>query len=344
MSKALICGAFDFVNKSSDGQTVKTRALYYGLKEKLGDTEVEYVETIGWKKHPLSLILDFFKKAKNSKNIIMLPAQNGVYVFSRLLNTSKILFKNRIFYDVIGGWLPDITKSNRILLNALKNFDDIWVETNMLATSLKEQGFNNVSIIRNFKDLKPINICDIKTDKKDYLRLCTFSRVMKEKGIEDAINVIEELNNFGLSIELDIYGIVDRNYFDEFSEIKNQLPSYIRYKGAVDSNESTSVLKNYDTLLFPTRFKTEGLPGTIIDAYAAGIPVISAKWDSFDDIVEDGKTGIGFVQYDINDLKEKIKWAYDNKDDLYKMRINCINKYSEFDKDKILSEITNRLQ
>mgnify|MGYP002519543662 CR=1 FL=1 len=31
---------------------------------------------------------------------------------------------------------------------------------------------------------------------------------------------------------------------------------------------------------------TEGVPGTIIDAYAAGLPIISAKWLNYGDILD----------------------------------------------------------
>jgi hypothetical protein len=54
------------------------------------------------------------------------------------------------------------------------------------------------------------------------------------------------------------------------------------------------VLKDYFALLFPTHFYTEGIPGTVIDAYAAGIPVISAKWESYSDVIDEGVTGIGY--------------------------------------------------
>ena len=45
--------------------------------------------------------------------------------------------------------------------------------------------------------------------------------------------------------------------------------------------------------IFPTRFTTEGIPGSIIDSYYAGVPVLASKWNSFDDVIEDGKTGVG---------------------------------------------------
>ena len=62
-------------------------------------------------------------------------------------------------------------------------------------------------------------------------------------------------------------------------------------------------MKYYFALLFPTRFYTEGIPGTILDAYAAGIPVICSRWESCADVVDDGVTGITYPFEDMQMLK-----------------------------------------
>ena len=38
----------------------------------------------------------------------------------------------------------------------------------------------------------------------------------------------------------------------------------------MDSEKTVKTLENYYLLLFPTKFRTEGIPGTIIDALSAG--------------------------------------------------------------------------
>lgn len=43
--------------------------------------------------------------------------------------------------------------------------------------------------------LSPIK-CNNNITKQEPLRLCTFSRVMKEKGIEDAVNAVEAVNEY----------------------------------------------------------------------------------------------------------------------------------------------------
>ena len=343
MKKVLICGAFGFKNMDTGGQPVKTRELYYGLQEQLGEDQVIYIETSGWKKHPVRLLTQFFKKAHDAKNIIMLPAHKGVIIFSRLLKISKIINHNKIYYDVVGGWLPEKVEQDSKLKEILASFDGIWVETTIMNNRLTAAGLNNVAVVRNFKNLKPVTMTDLEPSQDGTLRLCMFSRVMREKGIEDAIQVVKELvEKHKTRISLDIFGAVDSGYQERFEAIKNVLPDYIRYKGVVSPSDSVETLKVYDALLFPTKYKTEGLPGTIIDAYAAGIPVISARWESFQDIVDDGNTGVGYIQNDNSALMDSLLWACNNPEKIRGMKRNCIVKAKEFMRPYVIMKLINQ--
>ena len=85
-------------------------------------------------------------------------------------------------------------------------------------------------------------------------KLCTFSRVMKEKGIEDAVNAVEEINKkYDETIfTLDIYGQIDTMQTEWFESLQSRFLKDVSYKGLVPFDKSTDVLKNYYALLFPT--------------------------------------------------------------------------------------------
>ena len=59
---------------------------------------------------------------------------------------------------------------------------------------LNIMGLNNVEIMLNFKDLRPVEENQIRRTNFNNIRVCTFSRVIKEKGIENAINVVSKVN------------------------------------------------------------------------------------------------------------------------------------------------------
>jgi glycosyltransferase involved in cell wall biosynthesis len=209
---------------------------------------------------------------------------------------------------VIGGWLPEFLQKRKFLANILKKFDGIYVETNTMRTALEAQGFTNVFVMPNCKNLQILSEDELVYSDGAPLKLCTFSRVVREKGIEDAINAVRAVNEtIGKTVyTLDIYGQVDATQTEWFDELQKSFPEYVSYKGCVDANKSVEVLKYYFALLFPTHYYTEGIPGTIIDAYAAGVPVISARWESFADIIDEKLTGIGYDFGNKQDLIHKL--------------------------------------
>mgnify|MGYP000786362991 FL=1 len=95
--------------------------------------------------------------------------------------------------------------------------------------------------------------------------------------------------------------------------------------------------------MFPTHFYTEGIPGTIIDAYAAGVPVISAKWESFDDVIEDYVTGIGYEFNNINDLKRKLFDIIRSTGQINSLKLNCIKKSKQFLPNKVIKTFLGHL-
>ncbi len=342
--KVCVIGAFGFDTMPTGGQPVKTRNLFWLLSKYYGTDEVSYVETYGWKKHPFKIMKDIRCAVKQSENVIMLPAHNGVKVFAPLLCKYAKGTSVKLFYDVIGGWLPQKTERNKKLAAVLRRFNGIWVETSSMKNTLERQGFSNVLVIPNFKFITPLTPEELPPVEKPY-RLCTFSRVMKEKGIEDAIDAVIWVNHYSGNIvyTLDIYGPVDEKQIEWFDRLKKNFPKYIRYQGCVDSDKSVEVLKNYFALLFPTHFYTEGVPGTIIDAYAAGIPVISTKWENFEDVVENEKTGIGYEFEHEEQLREILLHVVKHSNIIMDMKKCCLNKMIEYAPERIIQIIIEKL-
>lgn len=57
-----------------------------------------------------------------------------------------------------------------------------------------------------------------------------------------------------------------------------------------------------------------------------GVPVVSAKWESFHDLIDDGKVGYGYQFGDYDDLVNTLMHIADQPDCLIKMKPNCIKK------------------
>lgn len=344
MRKVCIIGHFGFGEELLNGQTIKTKIITKELRKQLGEKEVGMIDTRSGRKNIPKLVIRVGKAMKNFSNIVIMPAHNGIQFFAPVLCFWKKIHHRKIHYIVIGGWLPKFLKERKWLRNCLKKFDGIYVETSTMKKVLEEQGFGNIFVMPNCKDLEIVSEDELLYSYTQPYKLCTFSRVMKEKGIEDIIRAVIEINQKSnkLIFTLDIYGQVEEDYKERFKKIYNETPDFIQYCGRVSFNQSSKVLKKYFMLVFPTRFYTEGIPGTIIDAFAAGLPVIASKWESFEDIIEDGIVGYGY-DFDIyNELKKKLFYVAKNPDELIKMKKNCIDKAKQFTTQKIVAEFIKK--
>ena len=228
--------------------------------------------------------------------------------------------------------MPNLISNKPFLTHCLKRFGQLYVETSIVKKTLEDRKISNVSVMRNCKPLEILPESELENQCSKEFRLCIFSRVMKQKGIEQAVTAITKMNEkFGHeSCSLDIYGQVEEAEKEWFKTLQESFPSNVAYKGVVPFNESVKVLKDYSALLFPTLFFTEGVPGTIIDAYAAGLPVISSRWASFTDVVEEGKTGFGYEFGSLEHLCGLLEELIASPEKVYNLRRNCTVKAMQF--------------
>lgn len=168
--------------------------------------------------------------------------------------------------------------------------------------------------------------------KQEALRVCTFSRVMKEKGIGDAITAVCSVNSIlGFNaFRLDVYGKVDGDQVEWFDSLIRNVPGYINYKGLVPYDETTKIIKNYFALLFPTYYDGEGFAGTLIDALAAGVPVIASDWKYNSELVVDKVTGIIFETRNTDDLIKKLLWVYEHQIVWNNMKEQCLHRAFDY--------------
>lgn len=326
MKKVCVIGCFADHLNLLNGQTVKTKIVYKEMNETFGCNEVMKIDTYGGIKTLFKTPLIILQALQNCENIIILPAENGLRVIVPLLVYFNKLFNRKLFYDVIGGWLPEFLRERKWLSKLLKQFNCIFVETQSMKEQLDKQEFNNIDVIPNCKELDILDIKEIKCVQERPYKLCTFSRVMKEKGIEDAIQAVCEVNTSHGNVfaELEIYGQIEENQKEWFDQLLISAPHYIRYKGIVPFDQSTKVLKKYDALLFPTYYEGEGFAGTIIDAFAAGLPVIASDWKYNSEIITSGKTGQIIKTHSIQDLKKAIMLIENKKKHWNHMKKNCL--------------------
>ena len=337
--KVFICGNLGTGAQTTSGQVIKTRIVSEEIVNHVGEDNCTVLNTY---KRIRSLLLIYFKVLPSLyryRNAVFFPAQRGVTLLIPAFYIAKHLFRIKLHYIVIGGWLPLLVKHKPILRHMIKKIDCVYVETKTMEKALLEQGFSNAIIMPNVKKLNIISSDNIKPQFKPPYRLCTFSRVMKQKGIEEIVRAVVEINQArGETVfELDIYGKVETEENAWFDQLEKGFPAYCHYKGIVAPDKSTDVIKEYFLLVFPTLFFTEGIPGTIIDAYASGVPVLSSKWESFSDIVDEGITGFGYEFGNYQMLKDVLDYFSLNPSKVNDLKSNCLKKATCYLSDNVMN-------
>lgn len=328
-----------------DGQTVKTKNLYRAVQGYYAPDFVKKLDTYGYKRHIVSFFCKTVGLIFSCKNIVMLPDENGVRVFVPLYVTMNVLLRRKLHYAVVGGWLPVFLKKHSLVAKFAKRLDGIYVETSSMKKDLEAMGFENVYMLPNFKYLTPVAQEELTFCADKPYKLCMFSRIMEQKGVEDAIEAVNEINNeAGETVySLDIYGPVDDGYKERFEELQKQFPKNIRYLGAVDSEKSVEVLRDYFALLFPTKFYTEGIPGTLIDACAAGVPVITSLWVNHADVFYEGVTGWGYEFGNTEQFKQLLKKAAYAPDEFLKMRRTSLEAFEKYAPERAVLNLVQRI-
>ena len=342
-----ICGHFAFGENKLNGQTIKTKVITEALVQKIGEDNITRIDTCGGVKSLFRLPSALAKALLHNDNLIILPAYKGVRFITFILSFLRPFIHGcKVHYVVIGGWLPKYVRTKFLLKRCLMaSVDTIYCETSTMIRQLADSGIKNTVLMPNCKELAPTSAVSLQSDSQEPYRLCTFSRVMQEKGLGEAVHAVEKINaEFGREVfALDIYGPVWPTQVEWFEQLQQSFPPSVHYKGTVPFDSTLDVLKGYFLMLFPTLFYTEGVPGTIIDAYASGLPVLASRWESFSDVVDEGQTGLGYEFGSFDALCAILGDIARHPGKIDGMRQHCLKKYQQFRPCNVIEALLEQL-
>lgn len=340
--KISIVGTVDESHTIISGQYDRTEIVKDGL-EKAG-YEVRFTNMMNWKNDPVGVLYRIIRNYFWSDIVIIVASLNGVRMNLKILSVVSKISKRSVFQIAIGG------KSNCNFVRNEKNYnklvqhlDGVFVEIASMVNEYKEVGIENVYYLPNCKSIDMTSPRTQPIMHPPY-RFCTYSRITPEKGIKEAIDVVERLNSkYGEGYcSLDIYGTYlpeDRKWFEDM--MKNASGS-IEYKARIERKDSIKTLGQYDLMLFPTKHVGEGVPGGMIDCYEAGVPIIVCDTSFMSTVVLDGKTGYVYEGNDELNLDKAIL-RYTEEMSLQekkKMREQCLKMAQGYDTAAVIKTLS----
>ena len=342
----LLVGYLGHWTNKLGGQTVKTRDIYRLLSDVEAD-KIDYYDTDEFKRNRFS-IFKMFWKVMRCDTLCYLPSKDNLRVIFPFIYVLSLLFRVKIHYFVVGGWLEDFLKDLPVHRRMLSRIAGIHVETHKLEQELKESyNFRNVDVFPNFRHFSyDIDKYDasvpVKKTGDDGLHIAFVSRVEQSKGLDTlcAMSPLLVEKGFAGKVVFDIYGPKMDGYFDAYISGN---PMF-EYKGIIQPEEVLDKLKGYDALIFPTHYEGEGCPGILIEALSVGLPIIVSDWKYNAEFVENGVNGFLCETYNAEAYVEAITDLTENPD---KRRFMARNSYvkSQFfsvgNAKKLMSDILN---
>lgn len=353
-NKAFVVGRFDPSIPDAvvcDGQICKTRTIYHACCRQLGEQNVGWMDIQMSAKNLLHFIPSMIK-AFRSRNIILLFSDHALLF---LLPLFALLFgggrDRRIHLITVGSSLPEFMEKHSIVRCLLSRLYAIYAQTNGMDSAL--QSMNLKVKIVYFPNFKPISVLEEREYTQDPFPpfpLCTFSRIVKGKGIGEAVEAIARVNEKARNktghavFTLDLYGKVGSGEEQWFVELMKKYGSEeISYKGVVPYNETVEVLKNYFMLIFPTYYDGEGMAGTLVDAFSAGVPVIATDWKFNKEMVRDGWNGYLCIPRSVESLCEALEKVVASPQKVAEMRGNCTDTIKPFNEQNVMTRLSNEL-
>jgi glycosyltransferase involved in cell wall biosynthesis len=145
-----------------------------------------------------------------------------------------------------------------------------------------------------------------------------FGRLSPEKGLRTLIAAWDRLDG---KVPLRIAG--GGPLRDELeAEVQRRNLTGVKMLGRLPDDGVYTEIKRARFFMFPSEWY-EGLPKTILEAFACGVPVLASRIGSMIELVQDGITGLHFNPGDPVDVAAKVEWAWNHPEEMEVMGRNA---------------------
>ena len=262
-----------------------------------------------------------FIKHESLKTVVFNPSLSKValfrdYIYHILASRSKK--KQIIFFR---GWsdnFDEMISSNgisRILFNHIykKRADAFIVLSERFKNKLIEWGVDKpIYVETTIVEEKMLNGFDFKKKSIGNNELLFLSRIEKEKGIFEAVDAVNILMEKRSNLQFRIAG--NGSAFEELKKyVSNLETNRIKIIGYVKDGDKSECFTSASIFIFPS-VHDEGMPNSVLEAMAFGLPVITTRVGGIPDFFEDGKMGLFLDSRNPEHIADQIHYLLDRPD------------------------------
>ena len=242
----------------------------------------------------ISIVPQYLMKIGGSDAILVFANDLFAITLAPILLFLARLFHKSFYLKPVGAGLDLFINAQKkplreYLLSVLRSTDGILTQTRLLKEDLGKMGYTNARYLPGCRPLS--TIMTVRKESPDELRLIFLGHITRLKGpliLLDALQLLAQ--SFDKRISCDFYGPIHDEIRDEFLK-KSRSMRNVRYCGVAEAGTGPQLIANYDALVLPTYYDTEGHPGVLIEAMHAGVPVISTQIRTLSELVTNGENG-----------------------------------------------------
>jgi glycosyltransferase involved in cell wall biosynthesis len=217
--------------------------------------------------------------------------------------------------------LTAIKERQSVLQEALNSVDVVICPSRFLRKVFIQNGVNPSRLVfaRQGVDLSEKDLPRRRDDRRK-LRIGYLGSLAKHKGVHVLFRAFQQVKSGDLGPELHVYG--DLGQFPKYVSQLNHLRKdneRIILAGRFERHRLWQVLADLDVIVVPSIWY-ENSPNTILEAFAAKVPVVASNLGGMAELVEHKVNGLLFTAGDANDLANQLQQLVDNRELLPQLR------------------------
>jgi len=275
----------------------------------------------------LTLLKLIFKEITSKYDCVVVNHSLSKFSIYRDILYILILNLFRIRFIVFfRGWNQDFAnRINTLELFLLRKLFFKAYKIIVLSSSFKKQLFdlgynNNIIIETTTVNEKIVPIEYIKKEKENGINILFLSRIIKAKGIFELLDAFKILKKKYSYIKLTYAG--DGEDLPELKKkVKKEAINNINFTGYIRGKKKCETFLDSDIFIFPSY--GEGMPNSVLEAAAYGLPIIATDVGGLKDVFEQGKNILfldnlkpkhiaEMIEYLICNLEKRKKMSEDN--------------------------------
>lgn len=263
--------------------------------------------------------------------VVMLNANPlGALLLAPVIAAYTRFCRRKYVFRMFGGDLIEIYEgkpalAKYIMRKSIFSADIIYLQTRRLI-----EHFSSFS--KTIKWLPTTRVLVPRSAPKSFRhRFVYIGQIKQNKGID----LLLEIADSRADITLSLYGPILEPQYDKLRDMDC-------YYGVLPHREVAHCLSQHDVLLLPTYHPGEGYPGIIIEAFAAGLPVVTTNWLAIPEIVKHQFNGLLIETHSLSELNEAISNI--NQSNYPQLSTNAAASSSQFDARKVNQRILDELK